>query len=58
VQSGDLPPGASSNQDQALHRAVLEGMLEREMDKLIEKLKYEGKVLHDPFDGHDYFVEE
>ena len=38
--------------------AVLEGILEREMVRLIEKLKYEGKVLHDPFDGHDYSVEE
>jgi predicted small metal-binding protein len=38
--------------------AALEETLRTEIDAYIEKLKVEGKVLHDPFNGHDYFVEE
>jgi hypothetical protein len=37
---------------------VLEALIQRELDRRIEELKREGKVLHDTFDGHDYFVEE
>jgi hypothetical protein len=37
---------------------VLDGILEREMDRRIEELRREGKVLHDPFDEHDYWVED
>jgi hypothetical protein len=37
---------------------VLDAILKREMDGRIEELKLEGKILHDPFDGKDYLVEE
>jgi hypothetical protein len=37
---------------------VLEAVIQRELDRRAEELKREGKVLHDPFDGHDYFVKE
>ena len=32
---------------------VLESVTQRELDRRAEELKREGKVLHDPFDGHD-----
>jgi hypothetical protein len=38
--------------------AALEETLGAAMDEFIETLKAEGKVLHDPFNGNDYFVED
>jgi hypothetical protein len=37
---------------------VLESVIQRELDRRTEELKREGKVLYNPFDVHDYFVEE
>jgi hypothetical protein len=39
-------------------KAALEETLRTEIHEYIEELKKQGKVLHDPFNGHDYFVEE